>query len=97
MVNTIYLFSFVETPRNNKCNNKFTWCFHKAEQAYFKMLVDCIALGMDSMAIQVKFQVMSYYYHYSSQSIAFSGQKGRCINWLVTASELYNYWNDYSR
>ena len=39
MVNTIYLLSFVETPRKfiiaeltdrKLCNNKFTWCFHKA-------------------------------------------------------------------
>ena len=56
MVNTIYLFSFVETPRKfiiaelsihkhwrrpeltdrKLCNNKFTWCFHKAKQVYKK-------------------------------------------------------------
>ena len=33
---TRYLFSFVETPHVNLlyCNNKFTWCFHKAKQVY---------------------------------------------------------------
>ena len=53
---SIYLFSFVETPRKfiiaelsirklgsssvlimllgKLCNNKFTWCFHKAKQLY---------------------------------------------------------------
>ena len=39
MVNTIYLFNFVETPRkfiitkiDKACNNKFTWCFHKTKE-----------------------------------------------------------------
>ena len=38
MVNTLYLFNFVETPRkfiiakiDKACNNKFTWRFHKAK------------------------------------------------------------------
>ena len=50
VVNTIYLFSFVETPRKfiiaefhqsiistdrKLCNNKFTWCFHKLNKYIF--------------------------------------------------------------